>query len=615
MPSQALQQAQNILHSVFGYKEFRGKQEEIIENLLGHNDGFVIMPTGAGKSLCYQIPAIVMPGTAIVISPLIALMRDQVLALKQLGIAAEALHSDLEIHEASQILERLRSGALDLLYMSPERVNSKNTLSLLSSLKISLFAIDESHCVSQWGHDFRPDYLALGKLGELFPSSPRIALTATADEKTRKDIIERLDLSSAKLFVSGFDRPNITYKIYPKSQPTKQLLNFLSSVEKGSAGIVYCLSRKKVEKTAQSLRDHGYRAIAYHAGLDAQERKRRQDMFIYEEGVITCATIAFGMGIDKPNIRFVCHLDLPKSIEAYYQETGRAGRDGLAATAWMVYGMQDLITLKQFIDQSDAPEEHKRAEHQKLNSLLGLCETVECRRKILLSYFGDSSIQNCNNCDNCMHPTESWDATREAQIALSNIYRTRQIFGASYLIDVLVGRETPRVIQFGHNTLSTFGLGKHLTAKKWFSIHRQLATLGYITVDSRHGGFQLSDKSSKVLSGEQQVFLRHDSKSDLTTKKTRVKKIIRKEELSGSESSLFDRLKALRLSLAQKQRVPPYVIFHDRSLAEMAQIEPRSKEQFLDIVGVGETKFRRYGEAFLEEIRGFTSGKSESKQH
>ena len=498
-----------VLDRVFGYGAFRGEQEAIIEHVAGGGDCLVVMPTGGGKSLCYQIPALLRAGVAVVVSPLIALMQDQVDALRQTGVRAGYLNSTLTFGEVRAIEDGARAGRLDLLYVAPERLMGERTLALLDGLRIALFAIDEAHCVSQWGHDFRPEYLQLSVLHERYPGVPRIALTATADEPTRREIAERLGLGGARVFVSGFDRPNIRYAIVPKRNAREQLLRFLDAEHRGHAGIVYCLSRRKVEETAQWLRGRGYDALPYHAGMGAEERKRHQDAFVREDGVIIVATIAFGMGIDKPDVRFVAHLDLPKSIESYYQETGRAGRDGLPADAWMAYGLADVITLRQMVEGSEAGEQRKRLEVRKLDAMLGLCELTTCRRRTLLAYFGETRAEPCGNCDNCIAPPEAWDATEAARKALSCVYRTGQRFGAGYVIDVLLGKDNERIRGFGHHRLSTFGIGADLDVSTWRSVFRQLVARGLMRVDVEgFGSLKLTGESRAVLRGACEVRLR-----------------------------------------------------------------------------------------------------------
>ena len=596
--------ARELLGRVFGYDRFRGQQESIVEHTIAGGDSLVLMPTGGGKSLCYQIPALVRPGAAVVVSPLIALMRDQVDTLLQAGVRAACLNSTLAYEEVLDVEARLRAGGIDLLYVAPERLLGERTLALLDEVELALFAIDEAHCVSQWGHDFRPEYLQLSALHERFPAVPRIALTATADEPTRREIRERLRLQDARVFIAGFDRPNIRYRVVPKQSPREQLARLLDDEHRGDAGIVYCLSRRRVEETAEWLRARGVDARPYHAGLGSRERGDAQDAFVRGEGVVIVATIAFGMGIDKPDVRFVAHLDLPKSLEAYYQETGRAGRDGLPATAWMAYGLQDVLTLRQMVDGSEAGEARKRLEIRKLDAMLGYCELTTCRRRTLLAYFGETQEEGCGNCDNCLEPPESWDATEAAQQALSCVYRTGQRFGVAYVVDVLRGKDDDRIRRFGHDRLSTFGIGADLDARQWRSVIRQIVARGLLRVDvEKYGSLQLTADARPVLRGEATVELRRDA---LPARKARPAREARDrvQSVLGAESrALFDALRARRRELAEEQRVPPYVIFHDASLVEMAERRPRSLDEFAAIPGVGATKLERYGAAFLEIIR------------
>ncbi|MGR9114897.1 MAG: DNA helicase RecQ [Gammaproteobacteria bacterium] len=591
-----------ILKTVFGYESFRGQQQDIIEELLAGRDALVLMPTGGGKSLCYQIPAMLKAGVGIVISPLIALMQDQVSALHQLGVKAAFLNSTLSFDEAREVERCLLSGQIDLLYIAPERLNSERTLALLDRIDIALFAIDEAHCVSQWGHDFRADYLQLSMLHQRYPSVPRIALTATADAKTRQEIISRLALEQARVFISSFDRPNIRYRIVQKQNARQQLLKFIRSEHDGDAGIVYCLSRKKVEATADWLQTQGIKALPYHAGMDSELRQKHQHRFLMEEGLVIVATIAFGMGIDKPNVRFVAHLDLPKSIEAYYQETGRAGRDGLPANAWMAYGLQDVITLQQMLAASTAEESHKRSEYHKLEAMLALCEQVNCRRKALLNYFGDRLEQDCGNCDTCLEPVATWDGTLAAQQALSCIYRTGQRFGVSYLIDVLLGRANERLKSFGHDRQSTYGIGKQVNEKQWRSVFRQLVARGLVAVDLEgHGGLRLTDACRPVLRGEQQLMLR----KDLAPKSEKRNRSEHGRFTNDQDTSLWNALRAKRREMADAQDIPPYQIFHDATLMEMVENRPENHRQFRQISGVGERKLELYGDEFLAVINEF----------
>ncbi|MGZ8151613.1 MAG: DNA helicase RecQ [Methylovulum sp.] len=594
----------DILKSVFGYDSFRGQQLQVIEHLVEGRDALVLMPTGAGKSLCYQIPALLRPGVGIVISPLIALMQDQVSALLQLGVKAAFLNSTLSLEQARYIEQQLVNGELDLLYIAPERLTSARTAALFEKIKIALFAIDEAHCVSQWGHDFRVDYLQLSLLHERFPNIPRIALTATADEKTRQEIILRLHLEHAPLFLSGFDRPNIRYRIVHKQNARQQLIDFIRSEHSGDAGIVYCLSRKKVDETALWLQSKGVNALPYHAGMTNDLRQKHQHQFLIQDSLVIVATIAFGMGIDKPNVRFVAHLDLPKSIEAYYQETGRAGRDGLPADAWMVYGLQDVITLRKMLSDSNADEAHKRIEYHKLDAMLALCEEVHCRRQALLHYFGDHLEQACGNCDTCLDPVETWDGTLVAQQALSCIYRTGQRFGVGYLIDVLRGKINERVTNFGHDKQSTFGIGKDLEDQQWSSVFRQLVARRLVAVNfEQFGALQLTDACRPILRGEQSLMLR----KDLQTSKKRGSG--KHGKVHGSEavnhSPLWDALRAKRKAIADVQDVPAYVIFHDATLMAMLETKPRTLRQMELISGVGVRKLELYGDQFLAVINEF----------
>jgi len=589
----------DILKSIFGYDRFREPQAEVIGHLLAGGDALVLMPTGGGKSLCYQIPALIRAGVGIVISPLIALMQDQVNALTQLGIRAAFLNSTLALQDVRRIEQELLNGELDLLYIAPERLTSERTLDLLARLQIALFAIDEAHCVSQWGHDFRADYLQLSLLHERFPTIPRIALTATADAKTREEIVRRLGLGEARLFQRGFDRPNIRYRIVHKQNARKQLLDFIRAEHHGDAGIVYCLSRKKVEETADWLQTQGLNALPYHAGMNASERQRHQHRFLMEEGLIIVATIAFGMGIDKPNVRFVAHLDLPKSVEAYYQETGRAGRDGLPADAWMAYGLQDVLLLRRMLADSNADDAHKRLELHKLDAMLALCEQVHCRRQALLAYFGDHLDQPCGNCDTCLEPVKTWDGTLAAQQALSCIYRTGQRFGVGHLIDVLLGKTTEKVQKNGHDHVSTFGIGKHLQEQQWHSLYRQLIARGLVAVDFESmGTLRLNDASRPVLRGEEGLMLREDIASEKT-------KGAKAKTGAVTGSPLWEALRAKRKEIAEAQDVPPYVIFHDATLIEMMSLRPANLKQMASISGIGARKLELYGKQFLEVIAAY----------
>jgi ATP-dependent DNA helicase RecQ len=593
---------QQVLERVFGYPAFRGEQAAIIDTLVAGDDALVLMPTGGGKSLCYQIPALCREGCGVVISPLIALMQDQVNALRELGVRAGFLNSTLPADQAAATEQALREGRLDLLYVAPERLNQPRTLDLLHQSPIALFAIDEAHCVSQWGHDFRSDYLELGTLHEQFPSVPRIALTATADTRTREEIARRLDLAGARHYVASFDRPNIQYRITQKTNARQQLLRFLKKEHAGDAGIVYCLSRKKVEATAHWLREQGFNAYPYHAGLPAEDRKLNQERFLREEGVIIVATIAFGMGIDKPDVRFVAHLDLPKSIESYYQETGRAGRDGLPATAWMAYGLQDVIKLRQMMENNESSEEHKRSERHKLDAMLGLCEITSCRRQVLLRYFGEDLPQPCGNCDTCLTPVETWDATEPVRMALSCVYRTGQRFGVNHVIDVLRGGENEKIRQFDHQKLSTWGIGKDLSNNQWRSVFRQLVARGYLHVDVEgYGALHLTESCRAVLRGEESMQLREDAREvvEKTSRRAASKDIAIPEE----DKPLWHALRACRKRLADEHGVPPYVIFHDATLMDMIVQRPMKENEMLSVSGVGESKLEKYGAEFLEVIR------------
>ena len=593
-----MQQALTILQDTFGYEAFRAPQAEVIDTLVRGGDALLLMSTGGGKSLCYQIPAMIRPGCGIVVSPLIALMQDQVAALKQLGIKASFLNSTLTQDEITAIEACLRRGELDLLYVAPERLTQPRTLALLKSVTISLFAIDEAHCVSQWGHDFRVDYLALNLLHEEFPSVPRVALTATADARTRQEIVKNLALSNAEEFVVGFDRPNIQYRINLKTNPRNQLLQFLKTEHAKDAGIVYCLSRKKTEDTAAWLQQQGFKALAYHAGLPAETRAEHQRRFLAEEGVIVVATIAFGMGIDKPDVRFVAHLDLPKTIEAYYQETGRAGRDGNAATAWMVYGFQDVTKLRQMLDSAQGDEQHKRVEQIKLNAMLGFCELTTCRRHALLAYFDEAAAEQCGNCDTCLTPVETWDGTEAAQKALSVIYRTDQRFGVSHLVDVLLGKASDKISQFGHDQLSLYGIGQEHSAQAWQSVFRQLVAAGHVVADpERFGGLALTEKCRPLLKGQDTIAFRLDP-----VQKTS-KKLSKAPLPDDIDVGIWEALRAHRRELAEVQGVPPYVIFHDSTLQAMAEQMPSSLAEFGALPGVGERKLEKYGDGFLQVLR------------
>lgn len=603
--------ALDILQTVFGYESFRPRQEEVIEHVIAGGDALVLMPTGGGKSLCYQIPSMVRQGTGIVISPLISLMQDQVNALKQSGVRAAYLNSTQQAHEGRRVKEQLISGELDLLYVAPERLMMPSFLDLLARARPALFAIDESHCVSQWGHDFRRDYLQLSVLHERFPQVLRIALTATADESTRNEIINRLGLEKAKVVVCGFDRPNIRYQITLKQKPREQLFRFINEEHQGEAGIVYCLSRKKVDSTALWLNEKGFnnKALPYHAGLSAEVRKLHQDRFLNEDGIVIVATIAFGLGIDKPDVRFVAHMDLPKSIEAYYQETGRAGRDGRPANAWMAYGMQDVVMLRRMIEGSEADETRKRVERRKLDSLVALCEASSCRRQALLDYLGQQSPDHCGNCDTCLEPPEMWDSTIAAQKALSCVSRTGQRFGAAYVIDVLLGKDSDRIIQFGHNKLSTFGIGEELDAAGWRSVFRQLLAKNLLSTDAEgFGSLLLTEGSWAVMKGEMTLSLRKDKKKKKGKKEKKEKgRAKRRDSQTGhfageKDKILWEALRERRAEIAKEQGLPAFVIFHDTTLEEMVQLRPQRLEGMSLITGVGEKKLKLYCEDFLKII-------------
>jgi ATP-dependent DNA helicase RecQ len=594
--------ALDILNRVFGYPAFRGAQAEIIAQLAGGSDALVLMPTGGGKSLTYQIPALLRAGTAIVVSPLIALMQNQVDQLRQLGVAAAFLNSSLDASEAARVERDLIASRFDLLYVAPERLVTPRFLELLSQARIALFAIDEAHCVSQWGHDFRPEYLQLSILHERFPAVPRIALTATADELTRGEIIARLQLENARVFISSFDRPNIRYTVTEKQHARQQLLTFLRGEHANEAGIVYCLSRRAVDESAAFLAAQNIAALPYHAGMDGTARRKHQDRFLREDGLVMVATIAFGMGIDKPDVRFVAHLDLPGSLEAYYQETGRAGRDGAPADAWMTYGLADVVQRRRMIEESSAEDTHKRVDRHRLDTLLGYCETVTCRRQILLRYFGEDS-QACGNCDVCLNPPQSWDATLAAQQALSAIYRTGQRFGPGHVIDVLMGKATPRVQSLGHDRLKTFGIGRDLDEQRWRSVFRQLVTTGLLEVDVQgYGVLKLAEAARPVLKGEIAVRFRLESERAAKAPK-KSKSSAAATDLPDAAQALFDDLRALRRKLAEEQGVPAYVIFHDAALRQMALLRPQSLADLAGISGVGARKLEQYGEMFVAVLK------------
>lgn len=597
MTSNLMQSPAEILQHVFGFSEFRPPQGEIIDTLIAGGDALVLMPTGGGKSVCYQVPALIRDGCGVVISPLIALMQDQVNAMQLLGVKAAFLNSTLGQHETEQIEQQLQAGELDLLYIAPERFTQARTLQLLRDSEIALFAIDEAHCVSQWGHDFRADYLQLSLLHELFPQVPRIALTATADSRTRQEIVTRLQLEDAQQFIAGFDRPNICYRIALKQNGKQQLLKFLRNEHPDDAGIVYCLSRKKTEETATWLRDQGFNALPYHAGLGSEMRAKHQARFLREEAVIIVATIAFGMGIDKPDVRFVAHLDMPKTLESYYQETGRAGRDGEPADAWMIYGLQDVIKLRQMMDGTEKSEDHKRTEQFRLNAMLGLCEITSCRRQALLEYFGERLDEPCGNCDNCLQPPQTWDGTEAARKALSAAFRTEQRFGVNHLIDVLRGSNSDKIFQFGHQHLPVYGIGEDLDNNQWRSVFRQLVARGYMSVDlDRYGALRLEEKCRPLLRNEETIELRKDIKQKVARQRSKVKLA------PNVDIALWEALRDCRREFAEELGVPPYVVFHDTTLQEMCVRMPQDMEAFAELSGVGERKLEKYGPGFIRVI-------------
>ncbi len=604
-PDIGTSEALETLNRVFGYDDFRGDQHAIVEHVIAGGDALVLMPTGGGKSLCYQIPALVRPGVGVVISPLIALMQDQVDALRNLGVRAGFLNSTQDYAERNRVEAAFLSGELDLLYLAPERLSVEATVRLLDRGKISLFAIDEAHCVSQWGHDFRPDYLMLSAVHERWPDVPRIALTATATKTTHAEIASRLNLEDARHFVASFDRPNIQYRIVGKNSPQRQLLELLRTEHKGDAGIVYCLSRNSVEKTADFLVENGIPAVPYHAGLDARTRAKHQSRFLREDGLTVVATIAFGMGIDKPDVRFVAHLDLPKSVEGYYQETGRAGRDGLPSTAWLAYGLQDVVQQRKMIDMSEGSEAHKRSQSAHLNAMLALCETVECRRVQVLSYFGQKS-EPCGNCDTCLAPPETWDGTIPAQKLLSTIVRLqnerRQKFGAGQIIDILLGKSTPKVTQHRHDSLKVFGIGTELKEPEWRAVVRQLLAQGLAAVEGDYGSLVLTEGSSEVLNGQRKVQLRREPERAAKAAARSSAKKAPAADMPAEAAPVFELLRSWRAAAAKEQGVPAYVIFHDATLRQIATKRPATLQELGTVSGVGENKLAKYGEQILETL-------------
>jgi ATP-dependent DNA helicase RecQ len=606
--------ALQVLHRVFGYGSFRGSQQEIIEHVVAGGDALVLMPTGGGKSLCYQIPALVRKGVGVVVSPLIALMQDQVDALRALGVRAGFLNSTQDFDERRLVEAEFLAGELDLLYLAPERLRVESTVRLLERGTISLFAIDEAHCVAQWGHDFRPDYLALSALHERWPDVPRIALTATATEATHAEIASRLKLQDAQHFVASFDRPNIQYRIVSKDDPKRQLLALLRAEHEGDAGIVYCLSRASVEKTAEFLVKNGIEALPYHAGLDARTRAEHQARFLREDGLVMVATIAFGMGIDKPDVRFVCHLDLPKSVEGYYQETGRAGRDGLPSTAWLAYGLQDVVQQRKMIEGSEGDEAHRRRLSAHVDAMLALCETAECRRVQLLAYFGEESSP-CGNCDTCLTPPESWDGTVVAQKLLSAVVRLKrergQKFGAGQVTDILLGRKTAKVIQFDHDALSVFGIGTELREAEWRGVVRQLLAQGLIAVEGDYGTLVLTETSGEVLGGRRAVPLRREPEKKAAARTEKTSKKRAPVDLPEEAMPVFEALRAWRAATAKEQGVPAYVVFHDATLREIAVTSPSTLAELGTVSGVGENKLAKYGQPILDTLAEATNDVSE----
>jgi ATP-dependent DNA helicase RecQ len=590
-----------VLREVFGFDHFRGEQLAIVEQLVAGNDAIVLMPTGGGKSICYQLAALIRPGLGVVISPLIALMKDQVDALHQAGVRAAALNSRLSLREVADIERAVRNDALDLLYVSPERLITKRCLDLLSGRRLALFAVDEAHCISQWGHDFRPEYQQLSIIKERFSQVPLVALTATADGPTRRDIVAQLALAQARVFAAGYDRPNLFYRVVPKRNSLEQLWHFLSIDHPEDAGIVYCFTRRRVEETAAWLAARGRPALPYHAGLDVGTRESAQDRFLRDEGGVIVATIAFGMGIDKPNVRFVAHVDAPKNLEAYYQETGRAGRDGLPADAWMCYGMSDVMNLVRLLDAGEKSPQRRWIERQKIDALIGYCETVACRRQVLLGYFGEVNRPPCGNCDNCRTPVPTWDGTVAAQKALSAAFRTGQRFGSHHLVDVLLGEETERVVKLGHNRLKTFGVGSELDRRGWLSVFRQLVAQGVLLPDiAGHGGLSLGPDAAAILRGTKPLQFRRDPRNEAGRRSERGRTT--GPALEPAAQALWEALRAWRLAEARRQELPPYVIFHDSTLTEIARRRPGSLTALASISGVGRSKLERYGSAIIDIV-------------
>lgn len=594
--------ALKVLKSIFGFDSFQGRQEEIIQSIVTGSDTLVLMPTGGGKSLCYQIPCLLLDGVGIVVSPLIALMQDQVSTLKSLGVKAEYLNSSLDFEERDQILYRMQNNDIDLLYMAPEGLLRPGFMQSLTEVKIALFAIDEAHCVSQWGHDFRPEYLRLAELINRFPEAKTIALTATADKKTRLEMINKLQLHEPNVYISSFDRPNIEYRVETKGKGNNQLHSFIKNEHPSDSGIVYCLSRKKVEKTATFLKSKGFNAYAYHAGLSHQERNQNQEIFLSQENVIMVATIAFGMGIDKPDVRFVAHLDLPSSLEAYYQETGRAGRDGLSSTAWMIYGLQDVVLRRRMIDSGDGASDYKKVSHQKLNDILGFCETTTCRRKIILKYFDEELTINCNNCDTCLSPIEQIDGTTYAQKLLSCIYRTEQNFGTAHVIDVLHGKMTEKVMRFNHDRLSTYGIGDDLDDYAWKSIIRQLVVHGHLQIHNEISSLMFTDTSKLILSGKLRFNIRKDLQEQKKPKLKKTKKAPPQDyskSLSSDEKDTFDKIKDWRAQKAKKMGVPAYRVLSNKSLSSLVELKPQTSEELYEVYGIGTAKVEGFGSEIL----------------